>query len=134
MLRSGPIKGTHRIKESLMATEIDPNNPGVPGSGGTAAKASRDEVMRDFQSLVDCTEKLRQSASEMASEEFAELREQFHDYLKRARDSLNFTESSLREQGASARQWTERCVQDHPWCTIGVASGVGFLLGLLARR
>jgi len=103
------------------------------GQGGAKAEA-RDQVMKDFEELVERADRLRQSTSELASEEYGELRDQISDALKRVRSSLDRTESGMMEQGAAARQWAEECAREHPWCTIAAASGVGFLLGLLARR
>ncbi len=64
----------------------------------------------------------------------ADLREQLNGYLQRARESLHLTEGSLREQGMAARERTEEYLHEHPWSTIGMAAGVGFLVGMLVRR
>jgi ElaB/YqjD/DUF883 family membrane-anchored ribosome-binding protein len=38
------------------------------------------------------------------------------------------------ELGRAAGRLAGQTVQDHPWRAIGLAVGVGFLIGLLARR
>jgi len=40
----------------------------------------------------------------------------------------------MREQSQAAIQCTEDYVQSHPWQSVGIAAGVGFLLGLLSSR
>ena len=120
-----------------MATETTFNNPSTGADKNTArsnAKKSREDLLRDFQTLAADTEKLRQSAAGLASEEMLEMREQLGVYLKRAREALHMTDSSLRDQGMAARERTEEYVHQHPWSSVGIAAGVGFLLGMLVRR
>src|SRR5690625_1037753 len=103
------------------------------GQGGAKAEA-RDQVMKEFEEMVERADRLRQSTSELASEEYGELRDQLSDALKRVRGSLDRTEWGMMDQGAAASQSADEHPREPPWCTIAAASGVGFLLGLLARR
>lgn len=48
--------------------------------------------------------------------------------------SERLTEDSLRERGQAAITATEDYVQANPWQSVGIAAGVGFLIGLLATR
>ncbi|WP_447591994.1 DUF883 family protein [Aquipseudomonas campi] len=96
--------------------------------------AAQDELMADFKALVGDTEKLLQHTAELAGDQADELREQLSANLKRARDTLHSTEESLRERGRQAVEGAEDYVQEHPWQSVGIAAGVGFLLGLLASR
>ncbi|GAB0079966.1 hypothetical protein TOC8171_53790 [Pseudomonas syringae] len=52
----------------------------------------------------------------------------------RAKETLKTTEDSLRERGEAAVVATEDYVQNNPWQSVGIAAGVGFLIGLLATR
>jgi ElaB/YqjD/DUF883 family membrane-anchored ribosome-binding protein len=36
--------------------------------------------------------------------------------------------------GKAATQYADQSVHEHPWRAVGIAAGVGFLLGLLVRR
>ena len=54
--------------------------------------------------------------------------------IAKAREMLKDRESSMRDQGQAAIQCTEEYVHSHPWQSIGIAAGVGFLLGLITRR
>ncbi|BAN47811.1 YqjD family protein [Metapseudomonas resinovorans] len=99
----------------------------------TATRA-QDDLLADFQALVTDTEKLLHDSANLAGEQADELRLQIHESLKRARDTLRDTEQNLRERGQAAVDATEDYVQTHPWQSVGVAAGIGFLLGLLASR
>lgn len=98
------------------------------------ATHAQDELMNEFKALVSDTEKLLQHTAELAGDQASELRSQLHDNLKRARETLHSTEESLRERGRAAVEGAEDYVQEHPWQSIGISAGIGFLLGLLAAR
>jgi ElaB/YqjD/DUF883 family membrane-anchored ribosome-binding protein len=99
-----------------------------------SATRAQDDLLADIQTLVSDTEKLLQDTASLAGDQADELRLQINDSLKRARDTLRDTEQNLRERGQAAVQATEGYVQEHPWQSIGISAGIGFLLGLLAAR
>jgi len=99
----------------------------------TAEKA-QDILMADFQTLVTDTEKLLAHTATLAGDQADELRDQIHESLLRARETLKLTEETLRERSKEAVVATEEYVQNNPWQSVGIAAGVGFLLGLLATR
>ena len=98
------------------------------------AKTAQDILMADFQTLVRDTEKLLEHSATLAGDQADELRNQIHDSLLRARESLQQTQESVRERGQAALSATEDYVQTNPWQSVGIAAGVGFLIGLLASR
>ncbi|MEE1868946.1 MULTISPECIES: DUF883 family protein [Pseudomonas] len=99
-----------------------------------SAKTAQDILMADFQALVRDTEKLLEHSATLAGDQADELREQIHDSLLRARETLQLTQDSVRERSQAALTATEDYVQSNPWQSIGIAAGVGFLIGLLANR
>ncbi|WP_442113308.1 DUF883 family protein [Pseudomonas sp. NUPR-001] len=99
-----------------------------------SAKTAQDVLMADFQALVRDTEKLLEHTATLAGDQADELRSQIHDSLLRARETLQLTQESVRERGEAALSATEDYVQSNPWQSIGIAAGVGFLIGLLANR
>ena len=98
------------------------------------AKTAQEILMNDFQTLVSDTERLLENTATLAGDQADELREQIHDSLLRARETLKVTEDSLRLRGEAAVAATEEYVQSNPWQSVGIAAGVGFLIGLLATR
>ena len=98
------------------------------------AQNAQEILMADFQILVADTEKLLEHTASLAGEQADELRGQINESLLRARDTLKLTEESLRERGKAAVVATEDYVQTNPWQSVGIAAGVGFLIGLLATR
>ncbi|KFE56390.1 DUF883 family protein [Pseudomonas syringae] len=98
------------------------------------AQNAQEILMKDFQILVADTEKLLSHTASLAGEQADELRGQIQESLSRARETLKITEESLRERGQAAVVATEDYVQTNPWQSVGIAAGVGFLIGLLATR
>lgn len=95
---------------------------------------AQETLMADFQALVSDTERLLEHTASLAGDQADQLRNQIHDSLLRARETLQLTEQSLRERGQAAVTATEDYVQSNPWQAVGIAAGVGFLIGLLATR
>jgi len=98
------------------------------------AKTAQEVLMADFQALVSDTERLLEHTATLAGDQADELREQIHDSLLKARETLQLTEASLRQRGQAAVTAAEDYVQSNPWQSVGIAAGVGFLIGLLATR
>jgi ElaB/YqjD/DUF883 family membrane-anchored ribosome-binding protein len=98
------------------------------------AQTAQEILMADFQTLVSDTEKLLAHTATLAGDQADELREQIHESLLKARETLQLTEESLRLRGKAAVTAAEDYVQSNPWQSVGIAAGVGFLLGLLATR
>jgi ElaB/YqjD/DUF883 family membrane-anchored ribosome-binding protein len=95
---------------------------------------AQNALSSEFQALISDTENLLRQTSDVAGVQVQELRARISGNLGRAKDILKDTEHTLEQQGRLAVAKTEEYVQQHPWQTLGVAAGVGFLLGLLAGR
>jgi ElaB/YqjD/DUF883 family membrane-anchored ribosome-binding protein len=97
-------------------------------------QAAQSALIDEFHTLIGDTEKLLKHTAEVAGGQAEELRMKINENLGRARQMLKENEMTLREQGRVAMEATEEYVHSHPWQSIGIAAGVGFLIGLLARR
>lgn len=89
-------------------------------------------ISREFQALISDAESLLKQTTGSASGQTEELRNRINANIERAKDLLKDSENSLRDQGQAARQATEDYLHEHPWQSLGIAAGVGFLLGLLS--
>jgi ElaB/YqjD/DUF883 family membrane-anchored ribosome-binding protein len=83
--------------------------------------------------LVDAEELLKQAAH-ATGEEAKALRNRAQDAIGRARDSLVHLEQRAVAQTKAAAHATDNWVHDHPWTAVGIAAGVGFLVGLVVNR
>jgi ElaB/YqjD/DUF883 family membrane-anchored ribosome-binding protein len=84
-------------------------------------------------SLNDAEDLLREAAS-TTGDKAAELRERALATLKRTRETLYDVQDAVLERSRKAARATDDYVHDNPWQAIGIAGGVGLLVGLLIAR
>jgi ElaB/YqjD/DUF883 family membrane-anchored ribosome-binding protein len=91
-------------------------------------KADLAAVMRDAELLM-------KASADQGGEKVTEARAKIRDSLDAAKSRLLEAERAARRHGEDAVIATEEYVRRNPWQSVGVAAGVGLVLGvLLARR
>lgn len=124
---------------------LTPGSSSAPGGGFGGHRAPFDKethrrnlhdvqraISHEFQTLISDAENLLKQTAGSAGGQTDELRRRINANIERAKDLLKDSENSLREQSQAARQATEDYLHEHPWQSLGIAAGVGFLLGLLS--
>lgn len=95
----------------------------------------RDKFVKDMRTVISDAENLLRATANQAGEQIAVARERIQDSLHQAKVKLAEAEAVVRERAAQAARYTDEYVHDNPWHAIGVAAGIGLLLGIiLARR
>lgn len=97
-------------------------------------QAAQNALIEEFHTLIADTERLLKHTQETAGEQTEELRSKINENIAKAREMLKESEGTVRDQSQAAIQCTEEYVQTHPWQSIGIAAGVGFLFGLISSR
>lgn len=100
----------------------------------TVATINRDKLVADARVVLDDVESLLKQAATASGQQAQELREKAADALARARVKLQDAQIAVSENAKAAARATDDWVHAHPWGAIGVAAGVGFLVGLLVAR
>ncbi len=95
----------------------------------TTAEANK-RLMRDLKAVVDDAEDLLRATAGQAGEKLSEVRARLGDAL----DSAKETCQNLQDNTVAAAKATDKCIRDHPYESIGVAFGVGLLVGVLIGR
>ena len=90
-----------------------------------------DKLVKDLKTVVADAEELVEATAGQGGEQIARIRARAEESLRMAR--LRIGELTL---AAEKRVYdADRQVREHPWTAVGVAAGVGALLGIiLARR
>jgi ElaB/YqjD/DUF883 family membrane-anchored ribosome-binding protein len=83
--------------------------------------------------ISDAEELLRATASQ-AGEKIGVARERIQDSIHQAKVKLAETEALVRERAQQAARDGEEYVRENPWRAIGIAAGVGLVLGLILSR
>jgi len=95
---------------------------------------NKQKLVSDLRVVVsDADEILRASAS-LAGEKVHELRERIQDRLRDAKLRLADAEAALVDKTKAAARATDDYVHENPWRAVGIAAGVGLLLGIIIGR
>jgi len=84
----------------------------------------------DVQSAARQPENGMEAEQAESREKFAELRARLNTAMESARAAAQ----RLEEKTVAAAKATDQCIRDHPYQTLGVAFGIGMLIGMLAAR
>lgn len=98
------------------------------------SQAQKDRLMRDLHSVVAEAEGLLRATAGHVGEGASELREKVQASLDRAKHNLADLQDAAVEKAKAAGRATDAYVHDKPWQAIGLAAGVGLLLGMLISR
>lgn len=93
-----------------------------------------DKLLRDLKTVVDDAEALLQATASQTGERIDGIRERAKVSLKQARSRLVEAEGEALEHVREAAADADAYVHKNPWQAVGVAAGVGLLLGLLLGR
>ena len=97
-------------------------------------EVNRDKLIADFKVVIADAEELLKATASQTGEKAAELRERATESLKRAKVRLQDAQDAMSEKTKAVARATDDYVHEHPWQAVGVAAGIGFLLGLLVGR
>ena len=95
----------------------------------TTAQAN-ERLANDLKTLVHDAEELMKVTASAAGEKVSELR----DRLSAAIESAKGNCEQMQGTTVAAAQATDRTIREHPYESIGIAFGVGLLLGFLVGR
>ena len=96
----------------------------------TEADTPTEKLMHDLKEVVHDGEALLRSGAQGLSETTSDMRDRLAAALESAKDMGRRLQDRT-VQGAKA---TDRMIRDNPYQTIGIAFGLGLLIGFLANR
>ena len=95
---------------------------------------NRDKLVQDMKVVISDAEELLRATANQAGEKIGVARERIQDSLHEAKVRLAEAEALLTEHAKQAARYTDEYVHENPWRAIGIAAGIGLLLGLLMTR
>ncbi|HMB56505.1 MAG TPA: DUF883 family protein [Arenimonas sp.] len=96
--------------------------------------ADQEELMADLQDVLADTEAMLKDVANESGEMASALRERITANLQNVKAKLIETEQLVTHKAKVAAKATDTYVHDNPWQSVGVAAGIGFLVGLLVSR
>lgn len=100
----------------------------------THSAPTTDKLVEDLKIVIRDAEALIRATSTQTGEKIQEVRARAEESLRQARERLTALEREAYERARDVAQSTESYVRDNPWQSLGIAAGVGLLLGLLLSR
>ncbi len=94
------------------------------------ASATRDKLVEDVKILSKDVQELLKATASVVGDKAAEARERVQESLKIAQDKLSVVQDNVKAKGQEAFSATDSYVRDNPWNAVGIAAGVGFILGI----
>jgi ElaB/YqjD/DUF883 family membrane-anchored ribosome-binding protein len=96
--------------------------------------ASTDKLMHDLKNVVGDAEDLLKVTASQGGEQIARIRARAEESLKTARERMKDVTEAAEVQARAAAREVDKQVRDHPWTAVGVAAGIGLVLGILLGR
>jgi ElaB/YqjD/DUF883 family membrane-anchored ribosome-binding protein len=97
-------------------------------------EVTREKLTSDFKALIGDVEELLKSTSSQAGERMVDLRQRLGKKLEEGKTVLSEQKNAFREKAEEGRASVEAYLREKPWITVGIAAGIGVLLGSLLRR
>lgn len=91
---------------------------------------TNDRLTSDVTSVMSEADELMRATAGQAGERVSEIRSR----LSAAMDSAKANMRRAQEKAVAAAKVTDHTIREHPYESIGLALGVGFLIGFLVGR
>lgn len=96
--------------------------------------AQKDRLMNDLRVVIADAEELLGSTAGQIGEGAAEARHRIQARLQQAKANLAHLQEAAVARAKAAGHVADEYVHENPWRAIGVAAGLGLLVGLLMSR
>ena len=97
-------------------------------------EVNTDKLIEDLKVVIRDAEALIKATATQTGEKIQEVRSRAEESLARAKVRLTAAETEALKQAREVADATEEYVRENPWQSIGIAAGVGLLLGVLISR
>lgn len=95
---------------------------------------TKGKMVDDFKAIVTDADDLLQATAKVSGEGFTAARAKFAEKLTNAKTSLAEAERQVVDKAKQAATATDDYVKGNPWTSVGIAAGVGILIGFLVGK
>jgi ElaB/YqjD/DUF883 family membrane-anchored ribosome-binding protein len=96
--------------------------------------SSKEKLVSDMKVVVSDAEEILRATTDVAGDKIDELRERIADRLRDAKLRIADAEEILLVRTKAAARATDDYVNENPWRAVGIAVGIGLLLGVIIGR
>ena len=97
-------------------------------------ESNKQKLVSDMKVVVSDAEEILRATAGVAGEKMVDLRERIAERLRDAKLRLADAEAALVDKTKAAARATDDFVNDNPWQAVGIAAGIGLLLGIIIGR
>lgn len=97
-------------------------------------EVSKEKLMQDLRVVVADAEELLHATAGQAGEKVSAARERIQKNLAAAKVRLVAAEEAIVAKTKQAAKATDEYVHENPWKAVGIAAGVGLVIGMLISR
>lgn len=99
-----------------------------------AKEVSSDKLMRDLRMVLEDAEELLRATAGQAGEKVGEARARAEESIRMARAALGEMGDEALERTREAVASADDYVRENPWTAVGIAAGIGLVVGVLLAR
>lgn len=99
-----------------------------------AKAVNKDRLIADMKVVVADAEELLRATASQAGDKVSEMRGKIQENLGKAKASLADAQAAVVDKAKEVGHATDEYVKDNPWKSVGIAAGIGFVVGLLIGR
>ena len=101
---------------------------------GMQQKVTKEQLFADLKTVVSDAEALLRATANQGGEELAALRTRAEDSIRAVKGKLADEQEAVMALSQDAVKAADVYVRLYPWTAVGVAAGVGLLVGLLSHH
>ncbi len=94
---------------------------------------SKERLVGDLRNLVADAEELLKATASQAGEKIGVARQKIEQSLIEGKKALADAEKNLVQKSKECAEIADDYVRENPWSAVGIAAGLGLILGLLIR-
>jgi ElaB/YqjD/DUF883 family membrane-anchored ribosome-binding protein len=97
-------------------------------------RVTADQLIEDLQTVIRDAEGLLRATAAQGGDKIQEVRTRAEESVRQAKDRLAGMEQEALQRAEALANDANEFVRTKPWQAVGVAAGIGLLLGLLLSR
>ncbi|HEY0939215.1 MAG TPA: DUF883 family protein [Steroidobacter sp.] len=97
-------------------------------------EVNTDQLVADLKTVMEDAEALLKATSTLTGEKIQEVRTRAEESLRQAKVRLSAVEEEAMRRAREVAHATDEYVHENPWQSVGIAAGIGLVVGLLLAR
>lgn len=97
-------------------------------------EVNTEQLVADLKTVMEDAEALLKATSTLTGEKIQEVRARAEESLRQAKVRLTEVEEEAMRRAREVAEAADEYVRENPWQSVGIAAGIGLVVGLLLAR